>query len=69
MAYIWNNHMKTFLFSLFVVFLGSQTVHAKNHYMENYSCKECHETIYNEYQASSHAQNYFNNELHRKGLD
>ena len=35
-------------------------------YHDNYSCKECHEKIYNEFQNSKHSSNYFTNELHRK---
>jgi len=35
-------------------------------YMSNESCKECHETIYNEFQNSYHSKSYFNDELHHK---
>ncbi len=38
-------------------------------YMDNYSCKECHEEIYEEYQGSGHAKSYFTNELHKKVAD
>ncbi len=37
--------------------------------MDNHSCKECHEKIYEEFQASQHSQGYFNNELHRRIAD
>lgn len=39
---------------------------AKDKYMDNHSCNECHEKIYEEYQTSSHSKGYFNDELHRK---
>jgi hypothetical protein len=35
-------------------------------YLSNKSCKECHKTIYEEYQSSYHSKTYFNDELHRK---
>ena len=35
-------------------------------YLDNKSCKECHEAIYNEFQSSMHAKSFFNDELHRK---
>ena len=35
-------------------------------YLDNKSCKECHETIYNEFQTSMHSKSYFTDELHRK---
>ncbi len=35
-------------------------------YLDNHSCKECHEAIYDEYQRSAHARSYFTDELHRK---
>jgi len=38
-------------------------------YMDNYSCKECHEKIYDEYESSAHAQGYFGSILHRKIAD
>lgn len=51
-----------FFFFLFTVFLDAQ-------YLDNHSCKECHEQIYEEYQGSGHAQSYFSNELHRSVAD
>jgi len=38
-------------------------------YMDNHSCKECHEKIYEEYETSAHAQGYFGSILHRKIAD
>ncbi|WP_457607512.1 multiheme c-type cytochrome [Nitratifractor sp.] len=35
-------------------------------YLDNHSCKECHEKIYEEYQHSAHHLSYFTDELHRK---
>lgn len=35
-------------------------------YIPNSKCKECHETIYEEYSHSAHARSYFTDELHRK---
>ena len=53
------------LLSLFLLLLSSS--HAK--YMDNHSCNECHEKIYEEYQSSSHAKGYFDGNLHRKIAD
>jgi nitrate reductase cytochrome c-type subunit len=47
---------------LFVLFFA--TINAK--YLDNHSCKECHEKIYEEYQSSIHSKSYFTDELHRK---
>ncbi len=49
---------------IFLLLLASCILDAK--YLDNHSCEECHEKIYNEYQHSYHAKNYFNDELHRK---
>ncbi|KYJ86930.1 hypothetical protein AS592_08105 [Sulfurovum riftiae] len=38
-------------------------------YLDNHSCNECHEKIYEEYQTSHHAKGYFNDTLHRKIAD
>lgn len=38
-------------------------------YLDNKSCNECHETIYEEYQSSFHSKGYFNDTLHRKIAD
>jgi len=38
-------------------------------YLDNHSCNECHEKIYEEYQSSFHSKGYFNDELHRKIAD
>ena len=34
--------------------------------MDNHSCNECHEKIYEEFQSSAHAKGYFGGTLHRK---
>ena len=44
-------------------------ISAQNKYLDNHSCNECHEKIYEEYQSSFHAKSYFNDELHRKIAD
>lgn len=38
-------------------------------YIPNHKCKECHESIYDEYMHSAHSKTYFNDELHRKVAD
>ena len=53
------------LFLFFPLFLFS----AKVEYLDNHSCKECHEKIYEEYQGSMHSKGYFNDELHRRIAD
>ena len=51
------------LFSLiFLSFLNAK-------YLDNHSCSECHEKIYEEYQTSAHSKSYFNDELHRAIAD
>jgi hypothetical protein len=55
--------MKLLLFSLFFLFS------AQAKYLDNHSCKECHEQIYEEFQSSMHAKSYFSDELHRKVAD
>ncbi len=37
--------------------------------MDNKSCEECHEGIYEEYQSSAHSRGYFNDELHHAIAD
>jgi hypothetical protein len=54
---------------LFLTLLFSSLFFAKNKYLDNYSCNECHEKIYEEYQTSAHSRGYFNDELHRKIAD
>ncbi len=56
--------MKQLLFFL-LLFLAFS--HAK--YLDNHSCDECHEKIYEEYQSSFHSKGYFNDTLHRKIAD
>ncbi len=53
---------------LFLILFTFQ-IFAKTSYLDNHSCKECHENIYEEYQSSMHAKGYFNDELHRKIAD
>ena len=52
---------------IFVLLLLSVSLFAK--YMDNHSCKECHEKIYEEFQSSYHSKSYFNDALHRKIAD
>ena len=54
---------------LFLLLLFSLLISAKDKYMDNHSCNECHEKIYEEYQTSAHAKGYFNDELHRTIAD
>ena len=59
-----------FLQSLLLsVLLFSLSLQAKDKYLDNYSCNECHEKIYEEYQGSAHAKSYFTDELHRSIAD
>ncbi len=41
----------------------------KGQYLDNHSCKECHEAIYEEYEHSAHSRSYFSDELHRAVAD
>ncbi len=52
-----------------LVLLLSAYSYAQNKYMDNHSCNECHEKIYEEFQSSYHAKGYFNDTLHRKIAD
>jgi len=56
--------MKQLLFFFLLLFSFS---HAK--YMDNHSCNECHEKIYEEFQSSAHSHSYFTNTLHRQIAD
>jgi len=56
-------YILSFLF-LLTTFLCSQ-----DKYLDNHSCNECHEKIYEEYQSSAHAKSYFTDELHQKIAD
>ncbi len=51
-----------FIFFIFITFLQAK-------YLDNHSCNECHEKIYEEFQSSYHAKNYFTDELHKKIAD
>jgi len=50
---------------LFSIFLFS----AEAKYLDNHSCNECHEKIYEEFQSSYHSKGYFNDKLHREIAD
>ena len=52
--------MKFIVFALLLL----TAVQAK--YLDNHSCEECHEKIYEEYQTSYHAKGYFESVLHKK---
>jgi len=54
-------------FVVFFFFISSLL--AQDKYLDNHSCKECHEKIYEEYQSSAHAKSYFTDELHQKIAD
>jgi hypothetical protein len=54
-------------FLLFFFLLISTSLEAK--YLDNHSCAECHEKIYEEFQSSRHSHGYFNDELHQKIAD
>jgi len=49
---------------LTLLFFSTLVLEAK--YLDNHSCKECHEEIYKEFESSAHAKSFFNDELHRK---
>jgi len=62
--------MKQPLFICFFALLLSVTaLFGSTKYLDNHSCSECHEKIYEEYQSSFHAKGYFNDSLHRKIAD
>ena len=54
---------------IFVVLLTLTTSLFAQKYLDNHSCNECHEKIYEEFQSSMHAKGYFNDTLHRKIAD
>jgi len=47
-----------------ILSLFFQFVNAK--YLDNHSCKECHEKIYEEFESSIHSKSFLSDELHRK---
>ena len=55
--------------ALFFFLLMLTFSNAQNKYLDNHSCNECHEKIYEEYQSSAHVKSYFSDELHRKIAD
>ncbi len=54
---------------LFLLFLLSNVSANSTKYLDNKSCDECHEGIYEEYQGSAHARGYFNDALHHAIAD
>ncbi len=52
-----------------LLFSMVSSLQAKDKYLDNHSCNECHEDIYEEYQTSVHSHSYFTNTLHRKIAD
>jgi hypothetical protein len=61
--------MKQMVFFRFFLLLFFLFSFANAKYLDNHSCNECHEKIYEEYQTSHHAKGYFNDTLHRKIAD
>ncbi|HIP18991.1 MAG TPA: hypothetical protein EYG78_06620 [Sulfurovum sp.] len=60
----------TFLkLSLLFLSLFFSSLQAKDKYLDNHSCNECHEKIYEEYKSSAHSHSYFSNSLHRQIAD
>ena len=57
--------MNFFLLFLTIISINSSLL-AQDKYLDNHSCNECHEKIYEEYQSSAHSKGYFNDELHRE---
>ncbi len=56
-----------YILSLLLLFIT--VTDAKDKYLDNHACNECHEKIYEEYQSSAHAKSYFTDELHHKIAD
>jgi len=57
--------MKIFFSFLFLL----SSLQSQTKCLDNHSCNECHEKIYEEYQGSAHSKSYFTDELHRKIAD
>ena len=55
--------------SFLFIFLFFSSLQAKDKYLDNHSCNECHEKIYEEFQTSGHSHSYFTNTLHQKIAD
>jgi len=55
----------TLLFFTLLSFLNAK----QDKYLDNHSCHECHEKIYDEFQTSFHSKGYFNDTLHHKIAD
>jgi len=60
--------MNKFVF-LLLFYIPVLIVSSQPKYYDSHSCKECHETIYEEYKSSMHSRGYFSDELHRKIAD
>jgi len=60
--------MNFFLFVITVIGISS-ALFSQDKYLDNHSCNECHEKIYEEYQSSAHSKSYFTDELHQKIAD
>jgi len=60
--------MKRMFFRLLMLTIPTLSFSQAN-YLDNHSCKECHEKIYDEFQSSMHAKGYFNDTLHRQIAD
>jgi len=58
-----------FRLSLLLFSLFFSSLQAKDKYLDNHSCNECHEKIYEEYQTSAHSHSYFTNTLHQQIAD
>jgi hypothetical protein len=58
-----------FRLSLLLLSLFFSSLQAKDKYLDNHSCNECHEKIYEEYQTSAHSHSYFTNTLHQQIAD
>ena len=61
--------MRRIVFLQFCILLLGVFSSVEAKYLDNYSCKECHEKIYEEFQSSMHSKGYFNDTLHRKIAD
>ena len=61
--------MKQIIFFRFIFLLSLFFSFSQAKYLDNHSCNECHEKIYEEYQSSFHSKGYFNDTLHRKIAD
>ncbi len=58
-----------FLLSVLAIISINSFLFSQDKYLDNHSCKECHETIYKEYKSSAHSNSYFTNKLHKAIVD